>query len=1442
MTTTASKTTNTANHTQPNWPTTVRARMPGGRVVGTDNSMWVYRSVPLEPVADAKTQIASLIPAAPINDAFEELASMASVRVARRATSRGSYRRVHMLLINVPDRYHLPNDHPLAGYLNAQFASTEVQRRVLLFGVQLRAGVGSGGLSSAINSVVETIMTKGTPLSDYDRDYETVSTALARSGMRTPTEEEFVLANSWWSTHRDPATAFVPHPGHLHVFNTIDSARAADAAGSQDCSTWPQIAGQYVLTLAAVQDFSLPFFPASTYESRWADALRTQGALAISVRGLVEPAKVTRHELRRRRKQYQDDIEERYSAGKMERGEQERLLAELTSVETAYSNGGPPTLVDSAVTVALNGSHPDLYRNSDSRAYTLTEMAYRQSAAIAEMWLASPVLANPHLHDIPVHTIAYSGMPSLSRVGDSSGAQLGVTLRDRQPAFVSHIAASRGDGLPLFVVMGQTGSGKLLPLSAPVPTPSGWTTMGELAVGDEVIGRDGKPCRVTFLSDIIESPELYDIKLSDGQVIRADLEHQWVVSSFDDRNGVRGPKWVRATRSWERAQGLVTALEKMSTEFSEAQESTVYELFELVSGRFGAELPWNNPASLALALQFVECPSRRGDSGQLRVNTHAEFVKNDPVKLFPVIETLNACVAAWNTTARGNAVRWGAGAATKILAARTVIDQAGVDEEATVSDITRRLIASGAQMSLSSKSRMAELARSAGVNWRRGVVVPLPKTCQSEVNSLLYPTDVAIKCLAVRLGQQHSVRPVSETGEQRMTTGEMLTAGLRSSVGATRFAIRLSAPLDLPEADLPIDPWLLGAWLGDGLKEAGLIAVGQQDATWTSAMIAETWPGQTYLRPQGQGDPNLRAFCLQADPARCPYGHDGGFYRQTVALRQCRECAAAREAPTPVCPVRNAPLGRLLGDLGLTNNKHIPIAYLRGSAQQRLALLQGLMDTDGTVDQNGFCALTLRDERLFLDALQLIRSLGIKASTSIGDAAIVENDPDRVGQKRPRVTGPSWSSFFTTATEVFRMPRKLERQNTEVRQTQRWLYITSITPAGSEPGRCIQVDSPDHTYLCHDFVPTSNTQVLLWLAHQFAKAGVPQVIFDPKVASNHSAAVIASGGHVASLDSLISADGVLDPMRFSPTPEKGIEPAAAMLMAVNPWGSRADDYYTPVMKALKIGVGAGATCIGQALKFAIDRDHSTKPILGAVLDLADSSPSFRACVGMEQEAPSLRLSDGITLIKVGANSLSLPPPNLARNLMSPPQRAAVNLVRMVTLGSMRALAGRDGVLHLDEAWTVLGSGTAEMDEIGRTARSQQVLPILYTQRCTDALNAGLAGYISRLLILPITDKKEAEAACALGGLEADEQRITAITAKDTVGDAPNWNSMRALRDPETGTVLRGSVGIYTDLKDRAVPVEVTIPKEFLDLASTNADDIERRLRAEGKQVEVDILA
>lgn len=87
--------------------------------------------------------------------------------------------------------------------------------------------------------------------------------------------------------------------------------------------------------------------------------------------------------------------------------------------------------------------------------------------------------------------------------------------------------------LVLFTAM--EGIGKQLPLTTRVPTPHGWTTMGDLNAGDVVFGADGKPTTVTYVSPIQHNVPCYDILFNDGTIQTAGGPHQWGV--FDHNNG-----------------------------------------------------------------------------------------------------------------------------------------------------------------------------------------------------------------------------------------------------------------------------------------------------------------------------------------------------------------------------------------------------------------------------------------------------------------------------------------------------------------------------------------------------------------------------------------------------------------------------------------------------------------------------------------------------------------------------------------------------------------------------------------------------------------------------------------------------------------------------------------------------------------------------------------
>ncbi len=94
-----------------------------------------------------------------------------------------------------------------------------------------------------------------------------------------------------------------------------------------------------------------------------------------------------------------------------------------------------------------------------------------------------------------------------------------------------NMMTSRSHNSVIFV--GCARSGKALALDTPIATPTGWSTMGDLKVGDFVFGDDGEPVEIDLISNVMLNHDCYDIEFSDGSVITADGDHDWTVETFD---------------------------------------------------------------------------------------------------------------------------------------------------------------------------------------------------------------------------------------------------------------------------------------------------------------------------------------------------------------------------------------------------------------------------------------------------------------------------------------------------------------------------------------------------------------------------------------------------------------------------------------------------------------------------------------------------------------------------------------------------------------------------------------------------------------------------------------------------------------------------------------------------------------------------------------------
>ncbi len=163
---------------------------------------------------------------------------------------------------------------------------------------------------------------------------------------------------------------------------------------------------------------------------------------------------------------------------------------------------------------------------------------------------------------------------------------------------------------------------------------------------------------------------------------------------------------------------------------------------------------------------------------------------------------------------------------------------------------------------------------------------------------------------------------------------------------------------------------------------------------------------------------------------------------------------------------------RLLGSR--SHNKFIPKQYLESSIEDRIHILQGLMDTDGTVGTSGSSTFCSTSKQLADDISYIVRSLGGIARTSTRKPSYTYK-----GKKLDGRTAYIVNIRISDRSKLFSLPRKLERVEGGYQYAESlYLNIKSITPDGYEDASCISIDHPSHLYVTDDFVVTHNSFIL----------------------------------------------------------------------------------------------------------------------------------------------------------------------------------------------------------------------------------------------------------------------------------------------------------------------------------------------------------------------------
>ncbi|MEU8798136.1 replicative DNA helicase [Spirillospora sp. NPDC048819] len=509
---------------------------------------------------------------------------------------------------------------------------------------------------------------------------------------------------------------------------------------------------------------------------------------------------------------------------------------------------------------------------------------------------------------VPLSEIMPGALDEIEAIGSRGGQMVGCPT-----GFADLDALTNGlHAGQMIVVAARPAMGKANCLKTPLPTPFGWTTMGEVKVGDFLLGADGKPTRVVAATEVMYDRPCYEIEFSDGEVIIADAEHQWRTT----------------TRAGRRQR---------------TENKTAHH--------------WPDEA----------------------------------------INRVRSATADANERPR------------RLLSHREAVAEVGTEFEHALYAVTRDLGHRGeADVSISKRQP------------RYG--------CTSLYRGLL----------------GRAVRPVNfaTTAKHRpIKTTEEIAATLRCD-GDNRpnHAVEVAAPFQLPSASLPVDPYVLGAWLGDGRSWEGSITCFDEE-------ILE--------HIEAAGQPVERRQTLGQ------FGLPG--------------------------------LTGKIKELGLWRNKHIPPEYLRASEAQRRALLAGMLDTDGHVSKIGEVRLAFVNKQLAENAHELILSLGYRATMTTKPV-----------KGRSSETSTYYRINFTPAETVFRLSRKAERQRENVHPETQVRYIVDVRRVPSVPVRCVQVDNDDHMYLAgRSCIPTHNSTLALDFARAASiKHGLTSAFFSLEMGRN----------------------------------------------------------------------------------------------------------------------------------------------------------------------------------------------------------------------------------------------------------------------------------------------------------------------------------------------------
>jgi len=285
----------------------------------------------------------------------------------------------------------------------------------------------------------------------------------------------------------------------------------------------------------------------------------------------------------------------------------------------------------------------------------------------------------------------------------------------------------------------------------------------------------------------------------------------------------------------------------------------------------------------------------------------------------------------------------------------------------------------------------------------------------------------------------------NKSSNKKKTTKDILDTLYykNGNVYQPNHAIKLAEPIvGNGNDDLEIHPYILGLWLGDGYAHEPKLCVGYQDIEIQKSILGELG----YIE-----DINYTTHDM-ADKGHMIISFIGNIPNKDITMRKA------------------------IRDLNIFKNKHIPQKYLRSSIDDRKLLLQGIMDTDGSIT-NTMNTFYNTNKAIINDVRELLMTLGIKYNVKD-----IVNENFHKGKQGKDI----YRLHFKSKFDVFKILRKIKKQKITNLKKGNYVYIRNIEPVNSVPVRCITVDSTDAVFMCgKSGIVTSNTTLMtiyaLWL-------------------------------------------------------------------------------------------------------------------------------------------------------------------------------------------------------------------------------------------------------------------------------------------------------------------------------------------------------------------------